>query len=343
VFQTIFIHMIKDIPSTVKCSITGVEHRVAHGETNKNELDLYLNDIYKRTENESVNIALDCEGYVLGLKDNSLGLIMIAECFTPNLFEVSRSEKISINLKPGFLIKTPISEDTKILLSKVLWHGNVTVITFDFTHSIAAMNEAGIKVNMRKVIDSQPSVPLSGINNFTFTKFQGLKAVCEKATNCVEYKAVVRSLKNKEKVDFDYLNYVAKDAENPFDERINAKYWEYAASEIALTAVALVEKLGSIKADTIKECSSSKSKAFLWLQKTDGLRAPAVIRFFSYIRKDFLLSKIKSKRDAYKLYSKVDGILDNFELYEKYTEEDQRCTKEELLAQRSMAVKIIEA
>ena len=336
--------MADEIPNSVKCRITGVEHKVVHGETNKKELNNYLSSLITRmNHNEKINIAIDCEGWVLGIKENSLGLVQFAECFTPSFLESRNFENISINLKPGFLIKAPIDKKTAELMSTVFGHRNMTLITFDFTCDIAALNEAGIKFNMRNVIDAQPNRLLKGIESITFNRFQGLKSVCMNATNCVEFEAAEGALNDKKSMDFNYIYYTNKDSEHPFDDKLDAQFWEYASSDIALTAIALASRLGKIKAHFIKRNSYEKTKAYVELQQKEGLRAPAFVRQYSFIGRGFLLSEITQKADAYKLYAKADVILEKFELYERLVEANNRCTKEEILEQQRKAVEFINA
>jgi hypothetical protein len=334
--------MTAEIPKSVKCRITGVEHKIVHGETNKEELDDYLLSLVKRMDKkEMVNIAIDCEGFALGTMENSLGLIQFAECFTPNFLSSNKFDYVSINLKPGFLVKMPIDKKTVELMSDAFGHKNVTLITFDFTGDFVAMNEAGIKLNMSNVIDSQPNRPLKGIEYITYTMFQGMATVCMRAKNSVEYMAAKGAINNKKSVDFNYLYYKYKDAEHPFDEMLNNKFWNYASSDIALTAIALVSRLGTTPARYVKRNSHEKATAFLELQQKEGLRAPAFARQYSFMNKTVMLSKMRKKAEAYKLYKNADVILKKFELYEKLVDKDKRCTKEEILEQQRRAVEII--
>jgi hypothetical protein len=241
------------------------------------------------------------------------------------------------------MIKTPIPQNTVELMSRVFEHNNMTLITFDFTNDITAMNEAGIRFNMRNVIDSQPFFFTKGPRNFTNIRTDGLKTVCENATNCVEYNAAKNAMNDKKKMDFDAIYYTFKDAQNPFDASLNAQFWEYSSSDIALTAIALVSRLGKFEPWQIKNFSKGKTKAFVELQEKEGLEAPSLIRQLSFVNKKIFQSDMKDKKDAYKVYRISELILENYESYEKFVKKHKRCDKDEIIKQQKKAVEIISA
>ena len=236
------------VPNTVRCSVTGVEHIVVHGEVNKNKFNNYLHNLKGRMDNnEHVNIAIDCEGWVLGVKRSSLGMIQMAECFTEHILDrqidVKNGEKVSLNLKPGFIVKTPIDPTTIALITSVFTHKNITLITFDFTADLAAMNEIGIGFNPKRIIDSQPCTKNKGKDIFTNITSNGLKSVCLMAKNCVEYEAAKNALNNKKTVDFNEKYVMYNNNADPFSASLNDEFWKYAADDVALTAMALVARL----------------------------------------------------------------------------------------------------
>ena len=63
------------VPYSVICKVTGIEHLVVDGEQNRAELITYLTELKRRLGTGTVNIALDCEGWVLGVIKKSLGMI----------------------------------------------------------------------------------------------------------------------------------------------------------------------------------------------------------------------------------------------------------------------------
>jgi hypothetical protein len=264
-----------------------------------------------------VYIAIDCEGWVLGIKKNSLGLIQMAECFDENLMKQKPTGKISINLKPGFMIRTPIRKDIIDLMSQVFTHNFLSLITFDFTADITSMMEIGLKFNMQNIIDAQVTYPTKGEKNFIKTRVMGLKSVCASAKNCVEFEAAKDAINEKKDIDFNELYCNVIEDNDPFSHMLNDKFWEYSASDIALTAIALAGKLQKFEPCLIKKSSKAKANAFVEIQNEKGLFAPALMRQFSFIGKDFGKSKIESEKDAYKVICKGDLILDNYDSYEK--------------------------
>ena len=144
-------------------------------------------------------IAIKCEGCELGLKKNSLGIIKMAECFDGNLLKPNRAkDKISINLKPGFMIKMPINENIIELMSAVFTDEHLSLITFDFIPNITSMIDAGIRINMKNIIDAKLTAyrynRKKSLNNEKDISFQKAWML---AKNCVEYDAARSAFKKK--------------------------------------------------------------------------------------------------------------------------------------------------
>jgi hypothetical protein len=281
---------------------------------------------------QEINIALDCEGWVLGCKKESLRVIQMAECFYPGIFNEKPKGKISINLQRGFLIRKPFSPDVIDLLSKVFSHKNVYIITFDYTSDITSMMEIGIKFNFDKLVDAQLNKKLEGEENFTVTKVDNIAYSCSNAQNCIEYMEGTKALQNKVAVSFDEIFVELKEIGDPFDEYIKVlgNFWEYAASEIALTSIALTQKLCKYGPTIVIRNSMRKNAAFKKLQEECGVLAPSLLRQLSFATKSMLTSEIKEKRIACRFIAKVEMIIENMDFYTKKIPKEQQCDQSTL-------------
>ena len=331
-------------PDSVTCRITGVVHKIVCIGQNEDVFSAYLQNLLARLNSrEKINIAIDCEGWVLGIKKNSLGLIQMAECFDRNILRQKPTDKVSINLKPGFMIRTPIRIEIIDLLSKVFTHKNITLITFDFTADITSMMEVGIKFNLANVVDGQTTYSCKGEKNFSNTRSIGLKTACKKADNCVEFEAAQGAINEKKDVDFDELYCKAKNEKDPFSQMLDDKFWMYSSSDIALTAIALVGQLKQFEPLKIKNATRSKAKSFLLTQKKCGLHAPSLIRQFAFIGRKSIMNEISTAKEAYKVISKVDIILENYDSYLKLVQKKDQIPREDLIKAVQNAYAIISA
>ena len=336
--------MSANIPDRIICRVTGVTHKIVCQNQNESEFVNYLNSILRRLKTkEIIYIAIDCEGWELGTRKNSLGLIQMAECFDENLMKQKPTDKISIKLKPGFMIRTPIRDDIIKLMSLVFTNKYLYLITFDFTSDITAMMDAGLRFNMKNIIDAQVTYPVKGEKNFINTRVVGLKATCQSAQNCVEFNAAHDAIKEKKDIDFNevYCNTTADG--NQFSHMLNDKFWEYSSSDIALTAIALAGKLNKFEPYLIKKSSNAKAKAFVEIQKKDGLLAPALMRQFSFIGKNFAKDKISSAKEGYKIIHQSDLILDNYEAYKALSRKDKLLSKADINNAIEKALEVINA
>ena len=323
--------MSADTPDHVICRITGVTHKIVSKNQNEEEFVNYLKNILQRLKMEKmIYVAIDCEGWELGIRKNSLGLIQMGECFDENLMMQKPKGRISINLKPGFLIRTPIREDIIELMSQVFTDRYLSLITFDFTADITSMMDVGLRFNMENVIDAQVTRPLKGELNFTNRKCIGLKATCKGALNCAEFKAAYDIIEEKKDIDFDeaYCNTIVD--QDQFSHLLNNKFWEDTSSDIALTAIALTTRLNECEPCYIKESSNSKAKAFVEIQEKNGFFAPVLMRQFSFIDRGFSDNRKITVKEGYKIIHQSDIILDNYDTYKALSKKNQIKSKSEI-------------
>ena len=265
----------------------------------------------------------------------------MAECFDQNILRQKPTNKVSINLKPGFMIRTPIKAEIIDLLSKVFTHRNITLITFDFTADITSMMEVGIKFNLANVVDGQATYICKGEKNFSNTRTICLKSACSNATNCVEFEAAQGAINEKKDIDFDELYCNTEDDGDPFAQMLNDKFWMYSSSDIALTAIALVGQLKQNEPLTIKNATRSKAKSFILMQQKAGLHAPSLIRQFAFINKKLLTSEITTEKEAYKVLSKTDIVLDNYDSYVKLVNPKNQIPKDDIMKAYTRACSLI--
>ena len=233
------------LPSSVKCKITGVTHLIVKLEQNKIEFLKWSKQILESLDKGiDICLALDCEGFSLGVRENSLGFVQVAQCFQPNFlqdFDPKDNKKISINLQPGFILAAPFSPLVVHQLSLVFSHRNAKLIMFDFTSDIVAMEEAGIMFNMSHIIDCQ-CVKLNP-SLITMKFAASLKNSCKDAKNCAKYETVMKELENKE-INWAVMGFELRDEKDPFSMMCDEKFVNYSSSDIALTAVGLIGALG---------------------------------------------------------------------------------------------------
>ena len=305
-----------NIPDHVICKVTGVTHKIVCPNQNEEEFSDYLKDLLRRLKlKKMIYISIDCEVCFIGVKKHPLELIQIAECFDENLMKQIQKNEISINLKPGFMIRTPIRKDIIDLMSQVFTNEYLSLITFDFTPDIASMMDAGLKFNMKNIIDGQVSNPIEGEKNFVDTQFIGFKATCELAKKCVEYDAAHETFNEKYDADFNEIYCNTEEDKDPFLNVLNDEFWNYSSSDVALTAVALIGKFSKISPSMIKKASEAKVDAFIEIQKQYGILAPALMRKFSFIGNRITKEKVDSAKEGYKIMCLSDMILNNYELY----------------------------
>ena len=310
------------LQDSVQCKVSGVVHKIIK-HPNDQEFGRWSNSILERlAANQKILLAVDCEGWGLGSNKNSLGMIQIAECFQPNFLNskialTAKKEKISINLKPGFLITT-FSSDVVNSLTNIFCHLNTTLVMFDITSDLTAMEEVGICFRYENIVDCQCQNKIAcKINS---TRCSNLKNTCQKARNCVEYEAVVGEFAQKVSTDWGKLFYIYRDEEKPF-EKICGTILNYASSDIALTAVSLIGALDLISPKTLRYFTSLKFKEYKTLKNNFGKYGAAMKRQIVFMTRSLNQANSKkqtpNEKNVYRIWDSAKRVLENYDLYAK--------------------------
>ena len=303
------------LQQSVTCEITGVQHQIVQGFQNKNEFMNWADEILTQlNDGIKVFLAVDCEGYSLGVREHSLGFIQIAQCFSSSFLESynpDSSEKISINLQPGFLIAGPFKGYINTMLTCIFCHENTKLIMFDFTSDIVAMKEAGIRFNMKNIIDCQCVTRCR--NYITQKNAPSLAKTCRKAENCVEFEKMKSALADKANMNWSEMHYKYRNENNPFNMMCDERMIKYSASDIALTAIGLIGALKECSYSNLVQNTLSKVDKFNKLQKIHP-RAPSIARnhFFTHSKLD---EKLENK-NMYQIWDVSDVFIHNFEIYQ---------------------------
>lgn len=315
------------IPDSVTCKATGVKHKIVTNDQNKLLFVEWCDQIIRRMDNgENVHLSLDTEGWNLGISPQSLGMIQIAECFTPGFIETKGKSvcakqykgTFSINLQSGFLVKFPISTDIIDAFSRLFTHNNVTLIIFDFTADLVAIEAAGISVRRESIIDPQCIVKARPNKYFTMCVSTSLKDTCLFAeARCKRFQNVNEALSHKSDIQWDKCNYEYRNLAQPFDSLINQTFLDYSALDIAFGAVSLLGALTKVTPTQLKENTKAKMKGFEKLQNLYGQNGPSLKRNSEFFRKS--LNKKLDDDSKYKIWSAAKLSIANYDVFQEIT------------------------
>ncbi|EAY05315.1 hypothetical protein TVAG_337070 [Trichomonas vaginalis G3] len=333
------------ISDEVPCTITNCKHTVVYGNNNYKKLQNWVKDaLYRMDFEKKVIIALDCEGYCLGSRPNSLGLIQFAECFTSDFFEKDFvPDHISINLKNGFLIKAPFSNGVKKLLSAVFSHPNLYIIMYDFTSDLTAITQAGIKVNKRNIVDGQAIQYFEdGTKYFGRKVTKSLKTACQCATNCVEFSKAKFALEYKDTVPFSKHAYELQNEKDPFSKMCTNEFLRYSSDDIALTAIALVSALRFVTPGQILVNSQKKVEGYKQLVDRVNNEMGAVLkRQFSFVPR--IGSDFDDVQHYYDLWLSITNILNNYDMYQSIVKKGKQYDREHLEKEKNRVISVIKS
>lgn len=288
----------------VVCPITRVTFPIVRNELPDNIelLSQWANDLVQRgNSGKNINIAIDCEGYNLGTRPNSLGLIQIGEIFNDNFSarQIAKKQKNlkqiaipNIGPKSGFLIMTPLSPEVKDSLNKVLKHKNVTIFTFDFTADFASMIEQGIEINLKNVFDSQLLHSTKPKSLITFARPQPLRwFVNQAATMDPSGRKAKQFIDHTKKNFFCLQHFFLNDSPHPAQDMVTANTLKIGITDVYFTGLAAVYCMKQGKTGLIHFLSLRKVKDFnRFITKNNGkVLAPPCIRQTAF----FNLYKIK--------------------------------------------------
>lgn len=274
----------------VKCPITEATFKLVKNDVPGNIIlfNEWTNDIINRSKSgKMINIAIDCEGFNLGNTPDSLGCIQIGEIFNDSFNIRNDSHPPEVGTKRGFIILTPISEDIKINLSKILENTNVIIYTFDFTNDFAAILNEGIKINFDNVFDSQVAAMGNQPTILFNTKVRGLKWFVNESSELDPLAPrAVELLKPNKKNYFDVSSFLFKDLKNPAQEIMTKTTLEVGAADIYMTGLAAVYCIIAGNSDLVFDLTKKKVNEFHeYIRKCNSVLAPSVekdIAFFNF-------------------------------------------------------------
>ena len=229
-----------DLQSVI-CPLSGVEYRCIHGERpdDVQYLGEWVRSLQGRFQNkEIVSLVVDCEGYFLGEIPDSGLTIQIGEVFAGGYRIGEDRNPPPVAPKPGVIVFFPLKDQVKSLLQVVFDSPFVQLITFDFTHDIAVILEAGIRVRYESIIDCQLATAADCSDQLRNTKISGMARFINEAPPSID--PLMRKAKNlgKQTVNWNAVFYVMeREHRDPFS-LVDRRMLEYAASEITLTALA---------------------------------------------------------------------------------------------------------
>jgi hypothetical protein len=163
---------------SVTDAVSGVAFQIIHSDKPEQVLSFrdWTSSITSRLDaGRRVNLVVACAGFMLGEDRDSFLSCQLGEIYDDN-FDLFASIGTCppVNPKPGMIVLYPLSPEVKALMSSVLNHPEITLITFDFTNHFAVLLEEGVQINMQRVVDGQlPQNKQSG-SILRQTKVRGL-------------------------------------------------------------------------------------------------------------------------------------------------------------------------
>ena len=311
----------------VKCPITGAVFKVVKEGFDENIqlFNEWVLDLLHRSEaGKTINIAIDCEGYELGIIDHSLGCIQIGEIFNDSYNVIYSDDKVpEVGNKGGFILLTPFSNEIKAQISAILKNPKVFLYTFDFTMDFSSILNEDIEINFENVFDSQVLSASSDFFSILLNaKVRGLKWFVQQAKEMDPHASIAFDLLDHEKKQyFDYDFYILKDSKNPSQEIINNKVLNIGAVDVYLTGLAAVYCIKTGQRETVLEKTKKKIEEFSKvIKKVKSCLAPATEREHSFLlnygRKSFdknIDLKADSKDDLarlLKIFSDTKMLID---------------------------------
>ena len=213
--------------------------------------------------------------------------ILDQSILTKNNFPIN--SKISINLKPGFLIHFPIDIEILDLLSGVLSHQNVYLFTFDFTSDISSLQDSGIKIYFGNILDAQLTNDYS--NPLLATGCEKILDSVMKFSNRIEEAEMAlkkMTLKKDQKnLYYSSSTFLFRNDKDPFLKFINPDFYFYAASDIVLTGIAALSIFINGTQEKVWKYSQKKVELFKLAQKDNIYLKPSAMRQFEFIKSNF--------------------------------------------------------
>lgn len=224
-----------------------------------------------------VSVALDCEGISLGVTKDSILCVQLAEVYSDN-YVLGSGSPPPIGPKPGMIVMFPTSPNVSDLLSRILTHKNIAILTFDFTCDVASLLAAGVKIDISNVVDAQTATqnPPKSIGYIKDVKVSGIRRILdtiEKNGHVLTQDPVVKQVllhKDRKDVNWDVLTFLVREGHMTMEEFVSKEFLEYAAGDIILTGIMMsYVTLDGLGGDCIRK-SAEKGREFSAMMKRSG-------------------------------------------------------------------------
>jgi hypothetical protein len=241
----------------------------------------------------NVTIAFDTEGLFLGEEPNSLVCLQFGEIYNDSYdpfcaLNPRRCQCPHIAPKPGFIITFPTSPDIIRAINKVFQHHRICFISFDFVCDVACLQEAGVRLNLNRLIDCQTvdSQPHGRITHLTNVKIRGLATHITRCDVTVDpLVSVAKSQGNKKPMHWDAIFYMMIHDRMPKQSLLSQLMLTYAASDIVLTGMTWSGCVQQGRADICIRNTRAKVGEFNEIQRRFGhVLAPSVVRQMEFFK-----------------------------------------------------------
>lgn len=304
--------MIASDLTEVTCPITGACFSVVRSESFVNIARFveWANDIETRgNAGKSINIAIDCEGYNLGVHPNSLGMVQIGEIFNDSfdVFSARNTQVPQIGQKGGFLLLTPFSQKVKESLNKILTHPKVTIFTFDFTGDFAAILEQGVRINFDRVFDSQVFNTSPSIQN---TKIRGLRWFVNQASMMDPLANRAQQFIDQTKpLFFNLQTFFLKDSPHPAQDSVTENTIKIGVTDVYFTGLAAIFCIRRNGANSVIQQTKQKVREFnqIVAGNKNNVLAPSCVRQLAF----FHAYKSRNYYSTPQLYARSENDLAN--------------------------------
>jgi uncharacterized protein (DUF3820 family) len=216
-----------------------------------------------------VNLALDCEGFNLGMEDHSLICVQLGEIYddTYDVFGWGDDACPAVDPRPGVIVSTPFTQEMKDLLTQVLNHPSITLITFDFTADIGTLLEEGVLVNLQRIVDCQMQTLkakqgsiLADTKNkgLVFFLREGFESELEDPlfAKCGPY------INQKLNLEWNAIIFTIIHDNLPKDKFMSKKLLEYAARDIPFTGLACTVMIDLNRRELVLQNTRKKINEF---------------------------------------------------------------------------------
>jgi hypothetical protein len=184
-----------------------------------------------------------------------------------------------------------MAAEVKELLSRVLSHAKITILTFEFTGDIAVCLEEGLSINLDRIIDLQTAEAKADPGHFLEeTNIRGLAFQIRKGNPDLDplFGPATGQLEKKDNFEWDAMFFTIIHDNLSKTAFIDEVFMEYAATDVTLTALACRVRTATGLLQEGIEKTGLKMKDFKEIQKETGnVIAPSLLRNIAFCGKCF--------------------------------------------------------